>query len=98
MGAGKILNLPEREIHRTRAQRMEKAVRTHVGTFKHNDGVNKLQTEFSRSFQAFMEGKLQLCLRYFLPAPHKAAATLSAELKDAARRQCRSYDTYAALK
>ena len=57
--AGKILNLPEREIHRTRAQRMEKAVRTHVGTFKHNDGVNKLQAEFSRNFQAFMEGMLQ---------------------------------------
>ncbi len=56
--AGKILNLPEREIHRTRAQRMEKAVRTHVGTFKHNDGVNKLQAEFSRNFQAFMEGVL----------------------------------------
>jgi hypothetical protein len=38
---------------------MEKAVRTHVGTFKHSDGVNKLQAEFTRSFQAFMDGALQ---------------------------------------
>lgn len=58
--AGKVLNLPEREVHRTRARRMEKAVRTHVGTFKHNDGVNKLQAEFTRNFQAFMDGALQL--------------------------------------
>jgi hypothetical protein len=47
-------------VHRTRARRMEKAVRTHVGTFKHNDGVNKLQAEFTRNFQAFMDGALQL--------------------------------------
>ena len=56
MRAGKVLSLPEREVHRTRAARMEKAVRTHVGTFKHTDGVHKLQAEFSRNFQAFMEG------------------------------------------
>lgn len=53
-----MLNLPEREVHATRARRMEKAVRTHVGTFKHNDGVARLQAEFSRSFQAFMAGAL----------------------------------------
>jgi hypothetical protein len=31
-----------------------------VGTFKHNDGVNKLQAEFTRNFQAFMDGAMQL--------------------------------------
>ena len=43
-------------------------MRTHVGTFKHNDGVNKLQAEFSRNFQAFMEGMLRLWIpsRYLI--------------------------------
>ena len=48
---------------------MEKAVRTHVGTFKHNDGVNKLQAEFSRNFQAFMKGVLRLRMLSVRPVP-----------------------------
>ncbi len=60
---------------------MEKAVRTHVGTFKHNDGVNKLQAEFSRNFQAFMEGALQFWILSVQPVliMPKQAGLVSAE-------------------
>lgn len=53
---------------------MEKAVRTHVGTFKHNDGVNKLQAEFTRNFQAFMEGVLRHWILSVRPVLSRACA------------------------
>ena len=78
-----MLSLPEREVHRTRAARMEKAVRTHVGTFKHTDGVHKLQAEFSRNFQAFMEGAPPPS-----PQPPVLAAPRQSFMSSAMARRC----------